>query len=160
MGKIPPAKNMISAIITNPLPDDRLAANTTFEVLIQTRNLHSGVQTNPAVSYFTAPQDIDEDGYVLGHCHVVIEELGSLRTLIAPDTLEVCLFPGHQRCGRRRAASDGSHWRAADGPLSRLHHVAAGNHQPVVTPLAQRGGQNDCARFAVVESAEDDGYGR
>lgn len=43
MGKIPPAKNMISAIITNPLPDDRLVANTTFEVLIQTRNLHSGV---------------------------------------------------------------------------------------------------------------------
>jgi hypothetical protein len=63
------------------LPGDRLVANVTFEILVQTRNLHAGIQPNPTVSYYTAPQDVDEDGYVLGHCHVVIEELVFERSL-------------------------------------------------------------------------------
>ena len=159
MGKIPAAKNMISALITKPLPGDRLVANVTFEILVQTRNLHVGIQTNPAVSYYTAPQDVDEDGYVLGHCHVVIEELDSLRTLIAPDPLKFVFFRGINDAGvggLLRAEVTGG---LPTGFYRVCTMVAASNHQPVVMPLAQRGGQNDCARFAVVDSAEDGGQG-
>jgi len=41
---------MVSSIITKPQPGDKMVANTTFDILIQTRNMHVGFQTNPAAS--------------------------------------------------------------------------------------------------------------
>ncbi|KAK1829340.1 hypothetical protein QBC39DRAFT_134713 [Podospora conica] len=157
MGKIPAATKMISALITRPQPGDRLVANTTFEILVQTRNLHAGIQTNPAASYYTGPQDVDEEGYVMGHCHVVIEELGSLRTLVAPDPLEFVFFRGLNDAGVEGLLKAEVTGGLRTGFYRVCTMVAAGNHQPVLMPMAQRGGQDDCVRFAVVDEAEDRG---
>ncbi|KAK5661802.1 hypothetical protein OQA88_9904 [Cercophora sp. LCS_1] len=159
MGRIPAAKNMISAIITKPQPGDRLVANTTFEIVVQTRNLHAGFQTNPAAAYYTAPQDLDDNGLVLGHCHVVVERLESLRTTVAPDPTQFVFFKGIND------KDDGGVLRAQvtaglpSGWYRICTMIAASNHQPVVMPMAQRGTQNDCTKFAVVDSPVDGGSG-
>ena len=153
MGKIPAATRMVSSIITKPQPGDRIVANTTFDILIQTRNMHVGFQTNPAASYYAGPQDLDEDGLVIGHSHIVIEELDSLGPLAAPDPLDFVFFRGINDMGDGkgllRAQVTGG---LRDGVYRACTMIAARNHQPVVMPIAQRGAQNDCARFVVVKS--------
>ncbi|KAK3346845.1 hypothetical protein B0T25DRAFT_592872 [Lasiosphaeria hispida] len=150
MGRIPASKNMISAIITEPGPGDKLLANVTFEVTIQTRNLHAGFQANPAATYYAAPQDLDAEGYVMGHCHVVIEEIDDLRSNAAPDPTDFVFFRGINDAGDGRGLLRAQ----VPGGLPRGTYractmVAARNHQPVVMPVAQRGAQNDCVRFVV-----------
>ena len=79
MGKIPSTNNMISAIITNPQPGDQLPANTPFNVSVQTQNLRAGFFVNPTTNYYTAPQDLDDNGNIIGHCHVSVQDIGDLR---------------------------------------------------------------------------------
>ncbi|KAK0725482.1 hypothetical protein B0H67DRAFT_480450 [Lasiosphaeris hirsuta] len=150
MGRIPASKKMISAIITKPGLGDKLFSNATFEITIQTRNLHAGLQANPAATYYSAPQDLDADGYVMGHCHVVIEEIGDLRSNAAPDPAEFVFFRGINDAGDGRgllrAPVPGG---LPSGIYRACTMVAARNHQPVVMPVAQRGAQNDCVRFVV-----------
>jgi len=158
MGKIPSVSKMVSTLITSPQPGDQLVANTTFEVLVQTHNFRPGFQSNPASTYYTAPQDLDDEGYVMGHCHVVIQRIDSLRAVIAPDPTSFVFFKGINDGGDakgvlRAVVPNG----LPTGFYRACSMVAARNHQPVVMPIAQRGPQNDCARFAVVDSREDGG---
>merc|ERR1712225_111841 len=42
MGKIPASKNMITAMITNPQIGDKVPADTTFNISVQTQHLNAG----------------------------------------------------------------------------------------------------------------------
>ena len=92
MGKIPAAANMIGSIIVHPQPGDKLPANENFNISIQTLHLRAGFQANPSSSYYAAPQNLDENGDVIGHCHVTIQDIGSLRATKAPDPLDFAYF--------------------------------------------------------------------
>jgi len=89
----------VSSIIVYPQPGDRLAANTTFNVTIQTRNLRAGFLVNPSSNYYTAPQQLDEKGHIIGHCHVTIQNIGSFRTMEAPDAGSFAFFKGIDDAG-------------------------------------------------------------
>ncbi len=150
MGRIPPSERMISAIITSPASGASLPANVTFEIAVQTRGLHAGWQANPVSSYYTAPQDLDENGYVLGHCHIVVEDIGRLEAGSAPNPKEFVFFRGINDAGDGK----GLLRTQVPGGLSAGVYrvctmVASQNHQPVLMPMAQRGAQNDCIRFVV-----------
>ena len=93
---------MISSIITSPQPGDRLPPNTTFAVTIQTRHLRAGFLVNPSANYYTAPQDLDESGDVIGHCHISIQDIGSLRTVAAPDPTLFAFFKDVDDAGDER----------------------------------------------------------
>ena len=141
---------MISSIITSPQPGDRLPPNTTFAVTIQTRHLRAGLLVNPSANYYTAPQDLDESGDVIGHCHISIQEIGSLRTVAAPDPTQFAFFKGVDDAGDGlgglRAEVTGG---LPAGVYRVCTMVAARNHQPVAMPVAQRGAQDDCTKFEV-----------
>ncbi|KAK0703900.1 hypothetical protein B0T26DRAFT_733182 [Lasiosphaeria miniovina] len=153
MGRLPAADNMISALITAPQPGDAVTAHATFTVRIQTRNLRAGFLANPGATYYSAPQDLDERGRVLGHCHVVIQDIGSLRATAAPDPAAFVFFTGVDDAGDGggllRAAVPGG---LPPGAYRVCSMIAARNHQPVTMPVAQRGAQDDCTKFEVVGS--------
>ena len=69
MGDIPATTNMVSSIITNPSPGQDLAANQDFDIKLQVANLNAGIFTNPDVTYYSAPQAL-ENGNIVGHVHV------------------------------------------------------------------------------------------
>jgi hypothetical protein len=56
MDTIPVTSNMISAIITHPLPGATIHANTTFNVCLQASHLAAGYFVNPNVGFYTTPQ--------------------------------------------------------------------------------------------------------
>lgn len=150
MGKIPATTNMISAIITYPLPGSTIRANTTFNVSVQTSHLAAGYFVNPNVGYYTAPQDLDDNGDILGHCHITVQDIGSLTAVTPPDPNKTAFFKGINDKGNGKgllqAVVDGG---LKPGVYRVCTMIAARNHQPVMMPIAQRGAQDDCTKFTV-----------
>ena len=152
MGDIPATTNMVSTIITNPAPGDNLAANQDFNVKLQVANLNAGVFTNPDVTYYTAPQQLDPNNKnIIGHVHVTIQTLGdNLAPQAAPDASTFVFFKGIDDAGD---GNGGLQAAVAGGLPAGNYRVctmsAAMNHQPVTMPVAQRGAQDDCTKFTV-----------
>lgn len=152
MGRLPSVDNMISAIITNPKHAARIPAYTNFVVSVQTTHLSAGYFVNPATNYYTAPQDLDSNGDILGHCHIAIQDIGSFQSSTPPDPREFVFFSGILDSGD----GHGLLYATVEGGLPPGAYrvctmIAASNHQPVVMPVPQRGAQDDCTKFEVVD---------
>jgi hypothetical protein len=78
MGIIAATNRMPSAKFVFPKNNANLEANTTFTIKIAVRQLHTGYFVNPDNNFLSAPQQVDENGLVLGHSHIVIEKLSAL----------------------------------------------------------------------------------
>jgi len=155
MGRLPAQKNMISSIITHPRPGDQLPADTAFNVSVVVRGLRAGSLANPTSNYYTAPQELDEEGRISGHCHITIEDIGDLRAAEPPDPAKFAYFRGIDDAvdenGLLRTVVEGG---LAKGVYRLCTMIAARNHQPVTMPVAQRGAQDDCTKFEVVDEGE------
>ncbi|RDW61470.1 hypothetical protein BP5796_11362 [Coleophoma crateriformis] len=150
MGKIPSSSNMISSIITNPGNNANIAANTNFDITVQTRGLAAGSFTNAQATYYSAPQDLNGKGQIIGHTHVTVQSLGSLTTTTPPDPKTFAFFKGINDAGN----GNGLLKATVTGGLPAGNYrvctmTSASNHQPVLMPVAQRGAQDDCQKFTV-----------
>lgn len=71
MGDIPATDKMVSTIITSPKFGDTIEPNKAFDVQLKVNNLIAGSFTNPDVTYYSAPQELDGgSGTIIGHVHV------------------------------------------------------------------------------------------
>jgi transcription initiation factor TFIID subunit 15 len=152
MGKLPATTNMISAMITNPNPGDKIPADTTFNISVQTAHLNAGFFVNPTTNYYTAPQDLDENGDIIGHCHVTVQNIGSsLKSITPPDPTTFAFFKGIDDNGNGKGLLQAVVTGGLPAGFYRVcTMIAARNHQPVNMPVAQRGAQDDCTKFEVV----------
>jgi hypothetical protein len=161
MGKIPAAKNMISAMIVNPQPGDQITAGETFNISVQTVHLDAGFFVNPTTNYYTAPQNLNKDGDIIGHCHVTVQEIGSFKSTNPPDPVTFAFFKGIDDAGNGQGLLQAV---VTDGLPAGIYRVctmiAARNHQPVNMPVAQRGAQDDCTKFQVVDAAGGNNPGK
>ncbi|KAK6850825.1 hypothetical protein PG990_008267 [Apiospora arundinis] len=150
MGKIPSKGQMISTLVKNPLNNDVVEPNTTFDIQVLIKNLVAGSFTNAQTTYYSAPQDL-EGGLVVGHTHVTVQDLGNSQnpdqTL---DATQFVFFKGINDAGNGNgllsATVDGG---LPEGNFRVCTITSASNHQPVIMPIAQRGAQDDCIRFVV-----------
>ncbi|PKS11605.1 hypothetical protein jhhlp_001755 [Lomentospora prolificans] len=151
MGRIPAVSNMISAMITNPKSGSQIPADTTFDISVQTAHLNAGNFVNPTTNYYTAPQDLDGNGDIIGHCHVTVQDIDTLDSNTPPDPRKFAFFKGiddgGDGQGLLRAVVEGG---LPPGVYRVCTMIAAQNHQPVAMPVAQRGAQDDCNKFEVV----------
>ena len=83
MGDIPSASQMVSTIIVSPKPGEIVTPNSAFDVEVQVTNLAAGTFTNPLNTYYSAPQTL-QNGIVVGHTHVTIQDLGGSLTPSQP----------------------------------------------------------------------------
>jgi len=151
MGKIPSQDKMTSTIITFPQPGQDLAENEDFNVKLTVANLQAGTFTEPDVTYYAAPQDLNGDGTIIGHTHVTIQDMGGSLTPDQPlDALKTAFFLGIDNdgdgAGNLQAPVTGG---LAAGSYRVCTMASSSNHQPVLMPLAQRGAQDDCTKFTV-----------
>ncbi|RMJ17457.1 hypothetical protein CDV36_002896 [Fusarium kuroshium] len=160
MGRIPATSNMISAMITNPQAGEALTAGTTFNVQVQTSHLRAGNFVNPTTNYYTAPQDLDQNGDIIGHCHVTIQDIGSLKSTTPPDPSRFVFFKGIDDDGNGQGLLQAVVEGGLPAGVYRVcTMIAAQNHQPVTMPVAQRGAQDDCTKFEVVDGQGSSGGG-
>ncbi|KAL4906704.1 hypothetical protein BDW74DRAFT_177014 [Aspergillus multicolor] len=156
MGDIPSDKNMVSTIITYPLPGQTLLAHKSFLVNFRTSNLAAGSVTNPNSTLYSAPQFL-QDGNIVGHVHVTIQSLFDFRNDqfegygVPPDPAEFVFFKTvfneeNAQCEYSVTVPDG----LPVGFYRVCTMAVASNHQPVVMPIVERGAQDDCQKFQVL----------
>lgn len=143
MGSIPSSDNMPSAKFTSPKNGDTLKADTPFTISMAIKNMETGAFVNAAENYFAAPQQLNGQGQIVGHSHVVVETLTALDQTTPLDPKKFAFFKG-----LNAAAANGiltadvtAGLPAGFYKLSSINSAA--NHQPVLVPIAQHGSLDD-----------------
>ena len=106
-------------------------------------NFQTGVYVNAEENYYAAPQQVNGQGQIIGHSHVVIETLTALDQTTPTNPQNFTFFTG-----LNDPAANGTLTANVTGGLPagyyRLSSInTAANHQPVLVPLAQRGSLDD-----------------
>jgi len=149
MGSIPSSTNVPSCKFTNPKNGDTIKANQNFTITLAVKNLETGNFVNANTNYFAAPQQLNAQGLIVAHSHVVVEKLSSLDQTTVTDPTVFAFFKG------LNAAAVGGILSAevAGGLAAGFYKVSsintAANHQPVLGPVAQHGSFDDVSYFTV-----------
>jgi len=149
MGQIPSTQNMPSAKFTFPTNQAVVTANTPFTVTMNIQGLTTGNFVNADLNYFAAPQQLDSNGVILGHSHVVIEAINGLNDTTPTDPENFVFFKGLNSAAvnGQLTANVSSGLAAGTYRLSSINTAA--NHQPVLVPVAQHGALDDQVYFTV-----------
>jgi len=150
MGVIPSTENIPSAKFVFPANGDTsLVASTPFTIKLAIQNFQSGSFVNAEENYFAAPQQVNTQGQIIGHSHVVVEALSALDQTTPTNPTKFTFFQG-----LNSAAVDGvltanvaAGLPAGFYKLSSINTAA--NHQPVLVPIAQHGSLDDAVYFTV-----------
>ncbi|CAE6518375.1 unnamed protein product [Rhizoctonia solani] len=94
MGRIIASTKMPSAKFVNPKNGATIQANTAFTIQMAINNLVTGNFVNPNSNYYSAPQQVDGSGTVIGHSHVTVELLSSLDQTTVTDPQKFAFFKG------------------------------------------------------------------
>jgi hypothetical protein len=150
MGQIPATTAMPSAKFTNPKNLDNIAtANTAFTVTMAIQNLETGNFVNAASNYFSAPQQLNAQGQIIGHSHVVIEALDSITQTTPTDPTKFAFFLGLNAAAQNGVLSADVTAGLPAGSYKLTSINSAANHQPVLVPVAQHGSTEDSVYFTV-----------
>jgi hypothetical protein len=143
MGIIAATTAMPSCKFQFPQNFATIKANTNFTVKMAINNLETGHFVNANENYFSAPQQVNAQGQVQGHSHVVIEAISSFTQTTATDPTRFAFFKG-----LNDAAQGGVLTADVTGGLpTGIYRIAsinsAANHQPVLVAIAQHGSLDD-----------------
>ena len=145
MGVIAAQDLMPAAKFVTPPNGATIPADQTFTVKVAIRNMELGHFTNPTTTFHMAPQRVNAQGVVIGHCHVTIQRLQSLDQTEPLNSKEFAFFKG-----LNDKTTDGTLSVEVPGGLPAGVYraatiVAAANHQPALVAVAQRGSLDDMA---------------
>lgn len=152
MGAIPSSSNMPSAKFVSPSNLAVIPPNTTFQVALAIQGLETGFFANADTNYLAAPQQLNmTTGQIMGHAHIVIEQLDNLTQTTPTDPTKFAFFSALNG----RADAQGLLYTNVTGGLPegsyRMSSIgAAMNHQPLLVPVVQRGALDDAIYFSVV----------
>jgi hypothetical protein len=146
MGAIPSSGNMPFSQFTNPTNGAIIPANEAFTISMNIYNLDTGYFVNANTNYFSAPQQVNAQGMIYGHSHVVIQPDDDL------DPTKFTYFKGLNNAAQGGALTDvvAAGIPAGSYRICSIHTAA--NHQPVLGPIAQHGAFNDCRFFKAVDA--------
>ncbi|KNZ78191.1 hypothetical protein J132_01716 [Termitomyces sp. J132] len=163
IGTIPSTDNMPSAKFTFPKNGGTVTANQQFTITMAINNLVTGHFVNADENYFAAPQQLNAQGQIIGHSHVVVEALSSIDQSTPTDPTKFAFFKvcpsvnisfmpkvsyrGVQ--GLNDVAVNGVLTAAVTSGLPagayRLCSInTCANHQPAIVAVAQHGALDDC----------------
>lgn len=105
---------MPSAKFVSPANGGTVAANAAFDVQLALQGFETGNFVNAKENYFAAPQQLNAQGQIIGHTHVVIEKLTSLAQTTPTNPLNFAFFKvnnlgfwmdfgSHSKCIGRRS---------------------------------------------------------
>jgi len=159
MGDIPTTDNIPSAKFLFPKNLDTIAANQNFTVQLQTKGFQTGVFTNANTNYYAAPQQLNNQGQIIGHCHVVIAPLSSLTSTSLGTPLGFVFFKGIDE-----PAVNGVSEAVVTGGLKagayRICSInTSANHTPLLVAVAQHDSMDDCVYFTVSDNAKGSSTG-
>lgn len=149
MGVIAAKSKMPSSKFVNPPNLATIPADEPFTIEMAIQNLETGNFVNAAENYFSAPQQVNRNGIVRGHSHVVIQEMESLESTEVLDPEVFVFFKGLND----KASGGVLTAEVTEGLPAGFYRLAsintAANHQPVLVAVAQHGSLDDIVYFTV-----------
>ena len=94
MGVIVAQAKMPAAKFQNPANGETIPANKDFTLSVLIRNMELGHFTNPNTAYHMAPQQVNAQGNIKGHSHIVIEQLAAIDSTTPTDPTKFAFFKG------------------------------------------------------------------
>jgi len=147
MGVIAATTNMPSSKFVFPTNGGTVPANKNFTVQMAISNLETGNFVNAEANYFAAPQQVNAQGQIIGHSHIVIEKLTSATQTTPTDPNTFAFFKGLNDPATNGvlSATVANGLPAGTYRLSSINSAA--NHQPVLVAVAQHGALDDMIYF-------------
>jgi len=154
MGVIPASSNIPSGKFVSPANGDTVAANTAFTVTMAVKNIELGNFVNAKENYYSAPQQVNSAGLIIGHSHFVIEEMADgLGTTTPTNPLDFAFFQGVNAAQDANGQVSISVSDGLPAGVYRLGSImSSSNHQPTLAPIAQHGLMDDVVYFTVSDS--------
>jgi len=147
IGAIPSVDNMPSSKFTNPKNGGTVAANQQFTISMAINNLATGNFVNAQANYFAAPQQLNGQGVIVGHSHVVVEQLTALDQTTPTDPKKFAFFKGLNAAAAGGVLTADVTSGLPAGAYRLCSINSAANHQPAIAPVAQHGSLDDCVYF-------------
>lgn len=154
IGAIPSTDNMPSAKFQVPANGDTLQQNTAFTVTMAIQNMQTGTFVNAETNYFSAPQQLNGQGQIIGHTHVVIEDLDSLTQTTPTNPKNFAFFKGIDGAAQGGVVTADVTNGLPAGAYRICSINSSSNHQPVIVPIAQHGSLDDCSYFTVTANGQ------
>ncbi|KAK0198114.1 hypothetical protein F5146DRAFT_948522 [Armillaria mellea] len=154
IGAIPSTDNMPSAKFQVPANGDTLQQNTAFTVTMAIQNMQTGTFVNAETNYFSAPQQLNGQGQIIGHTHVVIEDLDSLTQTTPTNPKNFAFFKGINGAAQGGVVTADVTNGLPAGAYRICSINSSSNHQPVIVPIAQHGSLDDCSYFTVTANGQ------
>lgn len=154
MGVIPSTDNMPSAKFAFPKNGDTIQENTAFTITMNIANMQTGAFVNAEENYFSAPQQLNAQGQIVGHSHVVVEQLSALDQTTPTDPRKFAFFKGLNAAAVNGALTADVTAGLPAGVYKLSSINTAANHQPVLVPIAQHGSLDDAVYFTVNASGQ------
>jgi len=149
IGVLPSVDNLPSAKFIFPPNFAALAKHTMFTIQVAISHLETGWFTNPDTTFLSAPLVVNANGDIMGHSHVVIELLTGFGQTTPTVPKHFVFFKG-----LNLPAANGVLSTNVTGGLPagyyRIAVINSGaNHQPIASPVSQRGAMGDMVYFSV-----------
>lgn len=149
MGDIPSVDNMPSCKFQFPTNNGNIDPNTEFTVVLNTQGMQTGAFTDASTTYFGAPQQLNNGGQIIGHNHVVIEQIQSLDSTQPTNPRVFAFFKGLNDVAVNGQLTADVTSGLPSGTYRISTITTAANHQGVLVPVAQRGSVDDAVYFTV-----------
>lgn len=127
----------------------KVKANTPFTVQMAIQNLETGHFVNAQENYFSAPQQVNGQGVIQGHSHIVMQKMESLTSNKILDPTVFAFFKGLNGAAQNGVLSTEVTNGLPRGVYRLASINAAANHQPVLVAVAQHGSLDDVVYFTV-----------
>ncbi|KAI0063219.1 hypothetical protein BV25DRAFT_1837928 [Artomyces pyxidatus] len=157
MGVIAATTNMPSGKFQFPANLDTIKANTPFTIKLGLKHLEAGNFVNAASNYYSAPQQTNSAGDIIGHTHVTIEKIDNLKSTTVTDPNVFAFFKGVNGKAVNGVVTADVTAGLPEGTYRLASINAAANHQPVLVAVAQHGSLDDMVYFTVTADGKDDG---
>ncbi|TBU34858.1 hypothetical protein BD311DRAFT_649352 [Dichomitus squalens] len=143
MGVIAAATNMPASKFVFPKNNGKVSAGQNFTIQMAVSHLATGNFVNANDNYFAAPQQVNAQGDIKGHSHVVIEQLAALDTTQVTDPTKFVFFKGLNDPAKNGVLSTVVAGGLPKGTYRLASINTAANHQPALVAVAQHGALDD-----------------
>ncbi|TFL03199.1 hypothetical protein BDV98DRAFT_419062 [Pterulicium gracile] len=157
IGMIPSVQNMPASKFLSPRNFASVQSGQPFTIQMKIDRMQTGSFVNAQQNYFAAPQQLNNQGQIIGHTHVVIELLNSFQDTNVPDPNVFAFFKGVNTAAQGGVVTADVPAPGLAAGIYRMCSInAAANHQPAIVPIAQHGSIDDCIYFSATADGQPD----
>lgn len=144
MGIIAATTNMPSAKFQNPVNGQNLQPNTAFNIDMAINNLETGNFVNADSNYYSAPQQVNSAGDIIGHTHFTVTAVSSFTDTTPKDPNTFAFFKGVNGAAVNGVVSEPVTAGLPAGTYRLCSINTDANHAPCLVAVAQHGTLDDC----------------